>query len=83
MISRVKTVFTTHGIPDVVVSDNGRQLLPPVPNNVPDDTDIQVKDPPDNPGDAVELPVDVPAGLNKSAVYTRCGRAVRRPVNFE
>ena len=58
-------------------------LLPPVPNNVPDDTDIQAKDPPDNPGDAVELPVDVPAGLSKSAVYTRCGRTVRRPVKFE
>ena len=24
VMSRVKTVFTTHGIPDVVVSDNGR-----------------------------------------------------------
>ena len=73
-------------------------VLPPAPNNEPDDTDIQAKDPgevlppddpgdevvlPDDPGDAVELPVDVPAGLNKSAVYTRCGRAVRRPVTFE
>ena len=61
-------------------------VLPPVPNNEPDDTDIQAEHtagevvPPDDPGDAVELPVDVPAGLNKSAVYTRCGRAVRRPV---
>ena len=27
VISRVKTVFTTHGIPDVVVSDNGRQFV--------------------------------------------------------
>ena len=27
MISRVKTVFTTHGIPDVVISDNGRQFV--------------------------------------------------------
>ena len=26
VISHVKTVFTTHGIPDVVVSDNGRQF---------------------------------------------------------
>ena len=44
-------------------------VLPPVPNNEPDDTDIQAEDPgeilpPDDPGDAVELPVDVPAGLN-------------------
>ena len=73
-------------------------MLPPVPNNEPDDTDIQVEDPgeilppddpgdevlpPDDPGNAVELPVNVPAGMNKSAVYTRCGRAVRRPVKFE
>ena len=73
-------------------------MLPPVPNNMPDDTDIQAKYPgqilppdgpgdevvpPDDPGDTVELPVDVPAGLNKSTVYTRCGRAVRRPVTFE
>ena len=27
VISRVKTLFTTHGIPDVVVSDNGRQFV--------------------------------------------------------
>ena len=27
VISRVKTVFTTHGIPDVVVSDNGKQFI--------------------------------------------------------
>ena len=27
VISRVKTVFTTHGIPDVVVSNNGRQFV--------------------------------------------------------
>ena len=51
-------------------------LLPPVPNNEPDDTDIRAEDPgeilpPDDPGDAVELSVDVPAGLDKSAVYTR------------
>ncbi|KAK2193016.1 hypothetical protein NP493_18g05025 [Ridgeia piscesae] len=67
-------------------------VLPPMPNNEPDDTDIQAEDPgevlppddpgdevlpPDDPGDAVELPVDVPAGLSKSAVYARCGRAVR------
>ena len=63
-------------------------VLPPVPNDEPDDTDIQAEDPgevlpPDDPGDAVELPVDVPAGLNKSAVYARYGRAVRRPVKFE
>ena len=73
-------------------------MLPPVPINESNDTDIQAKDPgevlppddpgdevlpPDNPGDAVELPVDVPAGLSKPAVYTRCGRAVRRPVKFE
>ena len=72
-------------------------VLPPVLNNEPDDTNIQAEDPgevlppddpgdevvpPDDPGDTVELPVDVPAGLNKSAVYTRCGRAVRRPVKF-
>ena len=54
----------------------------------PDDTDIQAEDPgevlpPDDPGVAVVLPVDVPAGLNKSAVYTRCGRAVRQPIKFE
>ena len=69
-------------------------VLPPVPNNERDDTDIQAEDPgevlpPDDPGDevvppdvlgdAVELPVDVPAGLNKWAVYTRCSRAIRRP----
>ena len=40
-------------------------VLPPVPNNEPDDTDIQAEDPgeilpPDGPGDEVELPVDVP-----------------------
>ncbi|KAK2178577.1 hypothetical protein NP493_538g01007 [Ridgeia piscesae] len=73
-------------------------VLPPEPNNEPDDTDLQAEDPgeilppdgpgdevvpPDDPGDAVELPVDIPAGLNKSVVYTRCGRAVRRPVQFE
>ena len=73
-------------------------MLPPVPNNMPDDTDIPAKYPgqilppdgpgdevvpPDDPGDTVELPVDVPAGLNKSTVYIRCGRAVRRPVKFE
>ena len=73
-------------------------VLPSVPNNESDDTDIQAKDPgevlppdgpgdevvlPDDPDDAVELPVDVPAGLNRSAVYTRFGRAVRRPVKFE
>ena len=67
------------GVPDV---------LPPVPNIEPDDMDIQAEDPgevlpPEGPGDEVELPVDVPTGLNKSAVYTRCGRAVRRPVKFE
>ena len=65
-----------------------RKHLQGVPNDEPDDTDIQTKDPgevllPDGPGDAVELPVDVPAGLIKSVVYTRCGRAVRRPVKFE
>ena len=65
-----------------------RKHLEGVSNNEPDDTDIQAKDPgevlpPYDPGDAVELPVDVPAGLNKSAVYTRCGRAVLRPVQFE
>ena len=27
VISRVKTVFITHGVPDVVVSDNGRQFV--------------------------------------------------------
>ena len=27
LISRVKTVFTTHGIPDVVVSYNGKQFI--------------------------------------------------------
>ena len=68
------------------------------PNNVPDDTVIQAEYPgeilppdgpcdevvpPDDPGDTVELPVDVPAGLSKSAVYTRCGGAVRRAVKFE
>ena len=61
-------------------------VLPPVPKNEPDD--IQAEDPgevlpPDDPGDTVELPVDIPAGLNKSAVYIRCGRAVRRRVKFE
>ncbi|KAK2184994.1 hypothetical protein NP493_248g02008 [Ridgeia piscesae] len=66
------------GVPDV---------LPPVPNIEPDDMDIQAEDPgevlpPEGPGDEVELPVDVPTGLNKSAVYTRCGRAVRRPFLF-
>ena len=55
-------------------------MLPPVPNNEPDDTDILSEDPgevlpPDDPGDAVDLPVDVSAELNNSAVYTRCGRA--------
>ena len=69
-----------------------------MPNNEPDDTDIQANDPgevlppdgpgdevvpPDDPGDEVELPVDVSAGLNKSVVYTMCGRAVRRPLKFE
>ena len=49
-------------------------VLPSVPNDEPDVTDIQTEDPgevlpPDDPGDAVKLPVDVPAGLNKSAVY--------------
>ena len=63
-------------------------VLPPVPNNEPDDTDIQAENPgevlpPDDPGDEVELPVDVPAGLNNSEVYIRCGRAVRRQVKFE
>ena len=48
----------------------------------PDDPGDEVV-PPDDPGDVVVLPVDVPDGLNKSAVYTRCGRAVRRPVKFE
>ena len=70
-------------------------VLPPVPSNEPDDTDIQAEDqcevlPPDDPGEVVvtpvepgyadELPVVVPAGLNKLAVYTRCGRAVRPPL---
>ena len=55
-------------------------VLLPVPNNEPDDTDILFEDPgevlpPNDPGDAVDLPVDVSAELNKSAVYTRCGRA--------
>ena len=65
-------------------------VLPPVSINEPDDTDIQAEDPgkvvqPDDPGDAVELPVDVPAGLNKSAwpsspsAVQSVGRAVRRP----
>ena len=73
-------------------------VLPPVPNNEPEDTDIQAEDPgevlppddpgdevvpPDDPGDGVKLPVDVPAGLNKSAVYTRYGRAIRRLIQFE
>ena len=62
-----------HSVPNV---------LPSVPNNEPDDMDIQAEDPcevvpPDDPGDAVVLPVDVPA------VYNRCGRAVRRPIKFE
>ena len=53
-------------------------VLPSVPNDEPDDTDIQAEGsgevvPPDDPGDAVVLPVDVPAGLNKSAVYNSCG----------
>jgi len=70
-------------------------VRPSVTNYQPDDTDIQAEDPrevlppddpsnevvpPNGPGDVVVLPVDdVPAGLSKSAVYTRCGRAVRRP----
>ena len=73
-------------------------MVPPVPNNEPDDTDIQAENPgevlppddpgdevlpPDDPGDAVELPVDVPAGLNNSEVYIRYDRAVRRQVKFE
>ena len=56
-------------------------VLQPVSNNEPDDTEIQAENPgeifpPDgpglevvpanDPGDAVELPVDFPAGLNKS-----------------
>ena len=43
------------------------------------ETDI----PTDDPGNAVGPPVDVPAGPDKSAVYTRCGRAVRRRVKFQ
>ena len=73
-------------------------VLPSRPNDEPDSKDIQDEDlgevlppddpgdevvPSDDPGDAVVPPVDVPAGLSKPAVYTRCGRAVRRPVTFE
>ena len=38
--------------------------------------------PNDDPRDEVVPPVDVSAGLNKPAVYTRCGRAVRRLAEF-
>ena len=63
-------------------------VLPSVPNDEPDDVDIPVEDPgevvpPDDPGDTVVSPMDVPAEPNKPAVYTRSGRAVRRPVKFE
>ena len=76
--------------------DPGDEVLPPddpgdeiVPLDDPRDEVLPPDDPgdevvpPDDPGDAVVLPVDVPAGLNKSAMYTRCGRAVHRPVKFE
>ena len=49
-------------------------VLPSVPNDEPDDTDILAEDPgdevvpPDDPGDAVMPPVDVPVGPNKPAV---------------
>ena len=57
------------------------------PNDEPDDTDIQADDPddvlpPDGPGDAVEPPVDVPAGLSKPAVYTRQSRNVTKYFYF-
>ena len=50
------------------------RVVPPVPDDEPDDTDI-----PADPGDAVVPPVDVPAGPNTPLMYTRSGRAVRRP----
>ena len=53
-------------------------VVPPMADDEPDDTDV-----PADPGDAVVPPVDVSAGPNAPLVYTRSGRAVRRPVTFE
>ena len=50
---------------------------------MPSDDPGDEVEPSDDSGEEVVPHVDVPTGPNKPAVYTRCGRVVRRPVKFE